>query len=285
VREKPCERSRLIWVAMRRAKGGSNSSIANTFLSRSRRSSPSSSIHHSMSDKRRLQTGRRRKLTTPVRSTSPLPPLPLPPPPPPWLVPTRTKSIGCGSGRKQQVIFPPSWQSLAGSRDVELNLASQRRPFRVSLPASYGASTRPPALMLHFHHWGGTLMSGGVFHNHGIAHGYIGTLASQDSPTVGGTRLTPAYIKPLPLPALLLAVASPLGFDDDRTKQASWNGAGTAASSTQGRTCYDPSNSFAGTCYTRSCGRCNDSWCAQQPAAAHSRLALAPTRLPPSLPR
>ena len=116
-----------------------------------------------------------------------------------------------------------------GARDADLTLPSQRRPFRLSLPTTYGEAG-PPPLLLHFHGWGGSLRETGtsMFHAHGITNGYV--------------------------------VASPLGFDDGGAQHTSWHGSGTVDSpGPAGRTCFDPQRTFAHMCYTRSCGGgCND---------------------------
>ena len=116
-------------------------------------------------------------------------------------------SSGCRSHS-----LPPAWPTIVSGGVADLKgLPSQRRPSRLSLPSTYGTTKRPAPLLIHFHGWAGTLESGMVFHSHGINNGYL--------------------------------VASPLGFDDEGTQPASWNGAGT--SGTSGRTCYDPTGAYA----------------------------------------
>ena len=132
-------------------------------------------------------------------------------------------SAGCSMGWR----LPQSWPTIVNGGSAVLTLPTQKRPFRLSLPTSYGTSSSPPALLLHFHGWGGTVDDAkDSFHAHGIANGYL--------------------------------VASPLGFDDDGTQATSWNGAGTTGSSGNRSSCHDPSHSFANLCYSRSCGSCND---------------------------
>ena len=124
-------------------------------------------------------------------------------------------SSGCRSHS-----LPPAWPTIVSGGVADLKgLPSQRRPSRLSLPSTYGTTKRPAPLLIHFHGWAGTLESGMVFHSHGIHNGYL--------------------------------VASPLGFDDEGTQPASWNGAGT--SGTSGRTCYDPTGAYASLRYSRSC--------------------------------
>jgi len=117
---------------------------------------------------------------------------------------------------------PASWPTFAsagGAADVSL---PSQRPFRLSLPTSYYSSGQPPALLLHFHGWGGTLSSGAMFHEAFQKHHAV--------------------------------VVSPLGFDDDGTQPASWNGGGTNAG-TGLSTCHDPAGAFSSMCYRSSCQR------------------------------
>ena len=170
----------------------------------------------------------------------------------PWMgdalrpAPTGNASAGCALGRT----LPQHWPTLVSGGTADVSLPTLTRPFRLSLPASYGApASQPPPLLLHFHGWGGTLESGQNFHAQGVADGYL--------------------------------VASPLGFDDEGTQPTSWNGAGTAASpGPAGRSCYDPNGGFASMCYARSCGRCNDTWCAPRPRRALSGGVPIRTSLP-----
>jgi len=136
-------------------------------------------------------------------------------------------SRGCARGWT----LPQHWPTIVSGGIIDLHLSTQRRPFRLSLPATYGAlGTAPPPLLLHFHGWGGTLESGQMFHAHGVRNGYL--------------------------------VASPLGFDDEGTQPASWNGAGTSTSpGPAGHTCHDPSKAYANLCYRRSCGECRNDTC------------------------
>jgi poly(3-hydroxybutyrate) depolymerase len=142
-------------------------------------------------------------------------------------------------------MLPSGWPILVSGGVADLELPSQRRPFRLSLPTSYGApASRPPPLLLAFHGHGGAMNASDVFHAHGLVNGYI--------------------------------VASPLGFDDNGTALTSWNGVGTVASpGPNGRTCYDPTNAFAGMCY-RSCGSCADScwWTTCEDSVAQVRMLL-----------
>jgi len=153
-----------------------------------------------------------------------------------------TPSFGCAS---RAHMLPSGWPILVSGGVADLEVPSQRRPFRLSLPTSYGApASRPPPLLLAFHGHGGAMNASDVFHAHGLVNGYI--------------------------------VASPLGFDDNGTALTSWNGVGTVASpGPNGRTCYDPTNAFAGMCY-RSCGSCADScwWTTCEDSVAQVRMLL-----------
>lgn len=143
-----------------------------------------------------------------------------------------SNSSGCSTGLTMPEYWPSS--SLTPGSSTNFNLPSQRRPFRLTIPYDYDVNS-PPPLLLHFHGWGGTLAAGAAFHAHGLTNGYV--------------------------------VASPLGFDDDGTQPTSWNGAGTVGSpGPLGMTCHEPPGAgFGDMCYRRSCGTCNDTWCAHFP--------------------
>jgi poly(3-hydroxybutyrate) depolymerase len=142
--------------------------------------------------------------------------------------------------------LPQTWpQTLSSGSAVDVYLPTLRRPFRLSLPRSYGAENASSfPLLLYFHGWGGKLTESDPFHEHGIANDYI--------------------------------VAAPLGFDDEGTQYTSWNGGGTSGSHNQHR-CHDPTGRFASLCYSRSCGVCNDtcSWTTCEDSVAQVSRLLA----------
>ena len=124
-------------------------------------------------------------------------------------------SSGCRSHS-----LPPAWPTIVSGGVADLKgLPSAAAAIPAVAASTYGTTKRPAPLLIHFHGWAGTLESGMVFHSHGINNGYL--------------------------------VTSPLGFDDEGTQPASWNGAGT--SGTSGRTCYDPTGAYASLRYSRSC--------------------------------
>ena len=131
-------------------------------------------------------------------------------------------SAGCARTGLSPVVSPVGWPTLAAGSTADYSLPSQR-PFRLSLPTSYMTGQRPPALLLHFHGWGGALNSGTMFHE-----------AFQRRHVV---------------------VVSPLGSDDGGKQPTSWNGGGTSGGGTGVSTCHDPAGAFGSMCYRSSCQR------------------------------
>ena len=72
-------------------------------------------------------------------------------------------SAGCSSLGK----LPEHWKStIISGGTADFSLPTQPRPFRLSVPVSYGTH-HPQPLLLFFHGWGGTLSDGDAFHAHG----------------------------------------------------------------------------------------------------------------------
>jgi hypothetical protein len=75
-------------------------------------------------------------------------------------------SIGCAAWP-----LPRHWPTIISGGTKDISLPSVGRPFRLSLPTDYKQGQSAPALLMHFHGWGGTLESGQMFHDHGVKNG------------------------------------------------------------------------------------------------------------------
>ena len=113
-------------------------------------------------------------------------------------------SAGCGA----PLPFAAGTTALRTTAHTSAILG-QHTDYRLSIPSSYSSAT-PTALVLVFHGWGGSSSSGGDFHTHGIANGYL--------------------------------VATPGGYADGGQLGGSWKGGGTSDSpGALGATCVDVS--------------------------------------------